>query len=141
MSQDLNKAELTLSNNEYSQIQLVNAQAKHLKAAKKTGVNLVAEYWKPQKGEIIRGFYVGDTSITVFDQKTNEPSELVCAKLVVFDEKENSQIYLAGQSQLRSALKMIDGVTPLEISCIGEKDLGGGKKMDLFRVELLELSK
>ena len=121
------------------QASLVMLKADELLAAKSTGIQLVAKYLELKEGETIKAFYTGLTLIQIADEKTGEPADLKVAQFVAFDENKKAQIYFCGSKMLVSAVSQLAPNTPVEVSYLTEENLGKGKKLKHYSVELLEL--
>ena len=121
------------------QASLVMLKADELASAKSTGIQLVAKYLELKEGETIKAFYTGLTVIQIADEKTGDPSDLKVAQFVAFDENKKAQIYFCGSKMLVSAVSQLAPNTPVEVAFLSEENLGKGKKLKHYSVELLEL--
>lgn len=94
--------------------------------------SLNAEYLKMEEGENIRVFTFQNTEMV--DRETGEISPAV--HLMTPDKK----ILITASNMIVDTCKSLPAFTPLEIEYEGQKDMGKGKKLNVYKIFSLRQS-
>ena len=91
---------------------------------------LTGEYFNPEEGDIIKCWYIGNTTMNVIDGE----GKIEAVKLMLQDKT----MAITASAVIVGALSDLPIPSPVKIVKTGEKKLTGGKVLKEFKVSLLQ---
>jgi hypothetical protein len=113
---------------------IVSDALSRLEELKVSPVNLSPQYLRMEKGEHRKVVFI---SLDTDDSIDPDTGELVRGKTFAKFVAADGQTYISSSSGLVAAVADLESGTPLQITYGGKEDIGGGRSLNRFLVQLL----